>query len=141
MTDKTLEELPPGALLADPPRLTLAQLRGYAIALLMHKGWLSACELQATVASHCNIDDLKVGGVDPFTDLAHDGTRLEALIEELFLEFSSSGLVYWDSDQRVWMPALKRISKFVQFSICLNCDLPGTVRKHIQQDVLRDAQV
>lgn len=140
MIDKTLEELPPGALLTNPPRLTLAQLRGYAIALLMHRGWLSACELQATVVPHCNIDDLKVGGIDPFTDSVHDGTRLEALIEELFLEFSNSELLYWDKEQKVWMPALKRIAKFVQFSVCLNCDLPDTVRKYIQQDVLRDAE-
>jgi hypothetical protein len=115
-------------------------LRGYAVALLMHKGWLTVAELEATVVAHCNIDDLKVGGIDPFTEQVYNGTRLGALIKQLLAEFKQSGLTEWDREKRAWVPALKSLGRHMQFCIALNCEPPPSLRKHIQQGVVDDAK-
>jgi hypothetical protein len=124
--------LPPGSLLDNPPRLALANIRPYAVAILLHKGWLSRMELAATVIPHCNIDDLKVGSIDPFDGIEHDGTRLEKLIDQLLDEFSNEGFLQWSEATQNWIVATEKISKLVQHAITLNAMLPPQLLQYVQ---------
>jgi hypothetical protein len=131
--DALNDDLPPGSVLDDPPRLTLAALRPYAVALLLHKGWLSVEELAATLTAHCNIEDLKVGGTDPFDGVEYDGTRLERLIEQAIDELVAQGILQHSKATQNWVPTPRGIGRFTRWAAVLNAVLPAGILMYIQQ--------
>lgn len=117
-------DLPPGSVLTDPPRLLLANVRPYAIAILLHKGCISDYELEATLVAHCNIDDLKVGGIDPFDDEELVGTRLQKLVNQSIDELAGEGIIVWSQASRNWVLTLDHPSKILKWAISTNAALP-----------------
>jgi hypothetical protein len=127
------DDLPPGSLFDDPPRLTLAALRPYTVALLLHKGWVSTEELVATLTAHCNIEDLKVGGIDPFDGVEYDGTRLERLIEQAIDELIVQGILQYSKATQNWVPTPRGIGRFTRWAAALNAVLPAGILMYVQQ--------
>jgi hypothetical protein len=112
--------------------MTLAALRGYAIALIMHKGHLKEHELVSTVVGQCCLDDLKVGGIDLFDGQEYDGTRLEKLIDQLTAELESNGLLVYSEPLVAWVPNSAKLGAFVKWSAALNCDLPDSIKVYVR---------
>lgn len=133
-------DLPPGSVFDDPPRLLLANLRAYAIAILLHKGSITECELEATLVPHCNIDDLKVGGIDPFDEQELMGTRLQKLVTNIINELVAEETVEWSSATKRWVLTLKCPSRIVKWAIATNGMLPPPIRQYVGSDYLEEVR-
>lgn len=131
MRDET--DVPPGSVWDEPPRLTLAQIRPYAVAVLMHQGSLTKAALEATLVPHCNIDDLKVGGVDPFDGVEYDGTRLEKLVEQIIQEMAAEKTIAYSAATCCWVFAPQAVHRALRWAIGLNCALPPSLAQYVQQ--------
>lgn len=112
---------------AEPPLLSLANVRPYCVALLLHKGYIVRHDVIATLTSHANIDDLRVGGVDPFDNIEYDGSRLEKLVDEYIGENVKAGVLQWNSSCKVWELTPGSVHRVVQWAITLNGALPATL--------------
>lgn len=128
--------VPPGSVWDDPPRLTLANVRPYGAALLLHRGRIKKSDLQATLVPHCNVEDLKVGSIDPFDGVECDDTRLVRLIDGYLEELRADGMVSYSSANSEWVLATAKLGIIVQWAITLNGSLPPNIRQYVNQDTL-----
>jgi hypothetical protein len=112
----------------EPPLLSLANIRPYCVALLLHKGYLIRHDAVATLTGHCNIDDLRVGGVDPFDNIEYDGSRLEKLVDEYIGESVHNGTLEWDPLRNVWALTPGSARRVAQWAITLNGAIPLDLR-------------
>ena len=109
---------------AEPPDLSLADIRPYCISILMHKGYLVRHEIVSTLTCHCNLDDLRIGGVDPSDGLEYDGSRLEKLADQFIGEAVNSGLLEWSESKQAWILGPSHSGRCLQWAIALNTSMP-----------------
>jgi hypothetical protein len=99
-----MEELPSCGLLIDElPALSVASIRPYVIAILLHRGAVKTTDIIASLIPHCSSDDIRVGGWDHFEDDYCDLTRLEKLIDEVLAEYVCDGILRYNEKKDLWV--------------------------------------
>ena len=135
--ENKLNQMPPGcvgALIDDLPMLTTAQVRPYVVATLLHRGAAKSSEIISSLVPHCQSDDLRVGGWDPFDEEYCEGTRLERLVDEVLGEFVAEGLVRYNDNQDLWVLTTKDISKVISWVAALG----GRMPQHLLMEMSRE---
>ena len=113
----------------EPPFLSLANVRPYVSALILHKGYVVRHDVVATITPHCNIDDLRVGGVDPFDRIEYDGSRLEKLADQVIGEFVNDGILEWNEGRAVWSVTALGLGRTIRWCVLLNAALPQDINQ------------
>jgi hypothetical protein len=132
-----IDEVAPGAcgLLVDEiPLLTVAHVKPYIVAILLHRGAVRRHEVVASLVSHCNQLDLKVGGWDPMEDdYCEDTTRMEKIIDESIGEFVSEKLLRYNEEQDIWVLTADCLPTIVSWVTSLGAKLP----QHLSYELSR----
>lgn len=115
-------ELPPGSVLVSLKPFTVAAIRPYLIAILLHRGCFSCHDLVSTLIPHCDISDLKTS--------ENDQTRLEVLVDNVIDEFLGEGLIEHDEliDEYVLTASVGRVTSWCA---ALNAEMPSITMEAI----------
>lgn len=136
MTSKP-SDLPPGcvgALVDDVPLLTIAHVKPYVIATLLHRGAVRLNEIISCLVPHCSHDDLIVGGWDPIDEEYCEGTRLEKMINEVLGEFIAEGLVRYNDEYGLWVLTSRDLSRIISWVSALGAKMP----QHLLMEMSKD---
>ena len=122
-----------GAFIDDQPLVTTAHVRPYVIAILLHRGAVCRHEIIASIAPHCNLDDLRVGGWDPLDGEYCDGTRLEKIIDEVLGEFVHDHILRYNEEQDLWVLTPNDLPLVISWVSSLGARMP----QHLLADMSR----
>lgn len=81
------------------PPVTQANIRPYAIAILLHRHYLCLSDLVGAIQPFCPSSDLKLGIAEIEAD---DLTRLEALCIDVLDEMHRDGLLHYNDEHKSW---------------------------------------
>lgn len=126
-----------GALIDDLPVLTTAQVRPYAIAILLHRGAVRPSEIAASLTPHCRQSDLKTGEWDPLDGEWCDSTRLEKLIDEVLGELVSEQIVRYNEEQDLWVLTANQVSTIISWVASLGAKMPQHVLLELSRDQIQ----
>jgi hypothetical protein len=127
-----------GSINDDTPLIMPAQVRPYAVAMLLHCGWITEWSLVAAISPGCNTEDLKVGAWDPLTQDYCDGTRLELLVTGVIAEFKDLGLIEFDSSLGRYYLTDNDLTKVISWVATLNAQLPASLNRRIAERQNKD---
>lgn len=113
-----------GTLIDEKPILTIAQVKPYVIATLLHRGAVRYEEVLASISPHCSMLDLKVGGWDPIEEEWCEGTRLEKLIDEVLGEMVSHGTLRYNEDADLWVLTANNLPLVISWVASLGAKMP-----------------
>jgi hypothetical protein len=125
-----------GLLIDETPLMTTANVRPYAIAILLHRGAIGSAELIASLVPHCRISDLKDGEWDPLDEEWCEGTRLEKLVDEVLGELTSEGIVRYNETLDLWVLTANDISKIISWVAALGARIPQHLLLELSRDQL-----
>jgi hypothetical protein len=113
-----------GPLLDEVPLLTVAMIRPYVVAAVLHRGAVRAEELYAALTPHCATTDLQTGAWSAIEGDYLDCTRLELLVGEALGEFVSAGRLRYNCQKNMWVADEKALVYWVTKASELDAHLP-----------------
>lgn len=125
-----------GAIMDEFPLLTTAHVRPYVVALLLHRCGIRYSEIISVITPQCRQSDLIVGGWDPLTGDYCEGTRLEALVDEVLGEMTGEGILRYNEEIDVWVLTTKCIADVISWAAATGGQLP----KHLLME-MSDQQI
>jgi len=88
----------------DCPLITLASIRPYVVAILLHRGGVKLQEVVSALVPHCLVSELKSGDM-----IGHQGsdctddTNLESSIRQVLTQMEDSGFLIWQEENDLWV--------------------------------------
>lgn len=122
-----------GPLLDDLPLLTLAAIRPYVVAIVLHRGAVSPSEVYAALTPHCAIADLQVGAWSELECDYLDCNRLEYLVDQVLGEFVSDGRLRYNEEHNIWVAP----SESLRFWMSKATELDAALPRHLTTQVIQ----
>lgn len=116
-----------GTFLDEIPLMTVATVKPYVIATLLHRGGARPEEVISSIAPHCSTIDLRIGGWDPIEEDWCEGeaTRLEKLVEEVFGEMVSDKTLRYNESLDLWVLTANNLPLIISWCAALGARLPA----------------
>lgn len=125
-----------GTFLDEIPLMTVATVKPYVIATLLHRGAARPEEVISCIAPHCSTLDLRVGGWDPIEEdwCDSESTRLEKLVDEVFGEMVSDGTLRYNESLDLWVLTANNLPLIISWVAALGARIPAHLLAELTKD-------
>ena len=133
--DARVDNYVPGAIgpyRDDCSLITLANIRPYVVAILLHRGGVKVQEVVGALVPHCLTSELKSGELTDHQDFdCADETKLERSIKQVLMQMKDSGLLIWQEKNDLWVltagEQCRNIPRIINWVTSTNAQLPQRI--------------
>ena len=107
----------------DIPLTTVAIVRPYIVAILLHRGRMRLHEVVTAMVPLCPMDDLKAGW-DSFEMKEISGTRLEHVVGQAIEGLQDNGIIMYDSRREAYFMNPEKLTTIISWLTTLDARMP-----------------